>query len=218
MPDRAERRTHWRDNKCGHNTRGRRRCTLRSVRRQRSRWTSSGHSTRFFYFRYPNPMPTQGMACLERAQRVEWSRRDSNPRHLACKASALPTELRPRGERSEARDRGSEKSRIPNSLTSDLRPLTPLSVGAPRLELGTSALSGPRSNQLSYAPGPVQADHSKCAPARCERRPNMNPALSLSRVTGPQTLRDAKVRHFNPASRVAFANLPLIRIYSIRLT
>ena len=26
-------------------------------------------------------------------------------------------------------------------------------VGAPRLELGTSALSGPRSNQLSYAPG-----------------------------------------------------------------
>ena len=25
-------------------------------------------------------------------------------------------------------------------------------VGAPRLELGTSALSGPRSNQLSYAP------------------------------------------------------------------
>ncbi len=26
-------------------------------------------------------------------------------------------------------------------------------VGAPRLELGTSALSGLRSNQLSYAPG-----------------------------------------------------------------
>jgi hypothetical protein len=46
----------------------------------------------------------------------------------------------------------------------------------------------------------------------------MNPALSLSRVTGPQTLRDAKVWHFNPASRVAFANLPLIRIYSTRLT
>ena len=38
------------------------------------------------------------MACHERAQRVEWSRADSNRRHLACKASALPTELRPRRE------------------------------------------------------------------------------------------------------------------------
>lgn len=28
----------------------------------------------------------------------EWSRRDSNARHLPCKGSALPTELRPRGK------------------------------------------------------------------------------------------------------------------------
>jgi hypothetical protein len=55
-------------------------------------------------------------------------------------------------------------------------------------------------------------------PARRERRPNMNPALSLSTRTGPQTLPDAKDRHFDPASRLAFANLPLIRIYSTRLT
>jgi hypothetical protein len=38
-------------------------------------------------------------------------------------------------------------------------------VGAPGLEPGTSALSGPRSNQLSYAPwvagGPGQAGHSR---------------------------------------------------------
>ena len=44
------------------------------------------------------------------------------------------------------------------SLTSGLRPPTSRKVGAPRLELGTSALSGLRSNQLSYAPGGWRTD------------------------------------------------------------
>jgi hypothetical protein len=56
-----------------------------------------------------------------------WSRGDSNPGPPPCKGGALPAKLRPRRSRSPA-------------------------VGAPGLEPGTSALSGPRSNQLSYAP------------------------------------------------------------------
>ena len=68
-----------------------------------------------------------------------WSRGDSNPGPPPCKGGALPAKLRPRAQ----------------------APLTlPLSrVGAPGLEPGTSALSGPRSDHLSYAPKP-HAGHS----------------------------------------------------------
>jgi hypothetical protein len=58
-----------------------------------------------------------------------WSRGDSNPGPPPCKGGALPAKLRP-----PARSRH------------------PPAVGAPGLEPGTSALSGPRSNHLSYAP------------------------------------------------------------------
>jgi hypothetical protein len=60
-----------------------------------------------------------------------WSRGDSNPGPPPCKGGALPAKLRPR-------------ARLPTHR--------PARVGAPGLEPGTSALSGPRSNQLSYAP------------------------------------------------------------------
>src|SRR4029079_7058398 len=73
----------------------------------------------------------------------KWSRRDSNPRHLACKASALPTELRPQNSYLWLAANGFPQ------------------MGAPRFELGTSALSGLRSNQLSYAPARQQAGHFK---------------------------------------------------------
>ena len=53
-----------------------------------------------------------------------WRWRESNPRHPACKAGALPIEL---------------------------HPLINL-VGLDRLELSTSRLSGVRSNHLSYRP------------------------------------------------------------------
>ncbi len=56
-----------------------------------------------------------------------WRRTGSNRRPHACKARALPTELRPRGRM----------------------------VGLGRLELPTSRLSSARSNQLSYKPRPV---------------------------------------------------------------
>ena len=55
---------------------------------------------------------------------VWWSRTGSNRRPPACKAGALPTELRPRKAM----------------------------VGPGRFELPTSRLSGVRSNQLSYGP------------------------------------------------------------------
>jgi hypothetical protein len=86
-----------------------------------------------------------------------WSRGDSNPGPPPCKGGALPAKLRP------------PVSAVP----------PPGGVGAPGLEPGTSALSGPRSNHLSYAP----AGRSPCllsgglprvAPgppsARCPRR------------------------------------------------
>ena len=58
-----------------------------------------------------------------------WSRGDSNPGPPPCKGGALPAKLRP-----------------PVCAVPAQR------VGAPGLEPGTSALSGPRSNHLSYAP------------------------------------------------------------------
>ena len=62
----------------------------------------------------------------ERCQGGWWRRPDSDRRHPACKAGALPTELRPR--------------------TRGL-------VGLTGIEPVTSSLSGTRSNQLSYKPG-----------------------------------------------------------------
>ena len=73
-----------------------------------------------------------------------WSRGGSNPEPPPCKGGALPVELRP-------------------------RPRWP--VGAPGLEPGTSALSGPRSNQLSYAP-------AASLPGCHTRRPKMEEAPS----------------------------------------
>ena len=61
-----------------------------------------------------------------------WSRTGSNRRPEACKATALPTELRPLGW-------------LANRLSPGL-------VGPGRLELPTSRLSGVRSNHLSYGP------------------------------------------------------------------
>ena len=69
-----------------------------------------------------------------------WSRTESNRRHPACKAGALPTELRPHWK-----------------LTNQQK-----LVGPGRLELPTSRLSGVRSNHLSYGP----LDHARKPPAR----------------------------------------------------
>ena len=74
-----------------------------------------------------------------------WSRGDSNPGPPPCKSGALPAELRP------------PPAGVP-----------PASVGAPGLEPGTSALSGPRSNHLSYAPGWMGLGRHRASRSRAE--------------------------------------------------
>ncbi len=79
-------------------------------------------------------------------KRSWWSLSGSNRRPEACKATALPAEL---------------------------RPLT-IMVGLGRLERPTSPLSGVRSNHLSYRPqstGPAAQGHP---PDRCIRRRKRN--------------------------------------------
>ena len=79
-----------------------------------------------------------------------WSRTGSNRRPPACKAGALPIELRPLNLPDAA------------SRTLILDPGGGM-VGLGRLELPTSRLSGVRSNHLSYRPdtGPHPTNHTK---------------------------------------------------------
>jgi hypothetical protein len=87
-----------------------------------------------------------------------WSRPGSNRRPPACKAGALPAELRPRsedrGRRSEDRERKPDRRRLagwPGAFCPLSSVFCPLDlVGQGRLELPTSRLSSARSNQLSY--------------------------------------------------------------------
>ena len=94
-----------------------------------------------------------------------WSQTESNRRHPACKAGALPTELWPH-------------SGIARRAVGDRRTSTSV-VGPGRLELPTLRLSGVRSNHLSYGPvamrqaGRSQARdrtllHAKPKAQRCE--------------------------------------------------
>ena len=69
-----------------------------------------------------------------------WSLTESNRRHPACKAGALPAELRPRNIASLQR-RQSWLEMVGLEM-----------VGLGRLELPTSRLSSARSTQLSYKP------------------------------------------------------------------
>ena len=66
---------------------------------------------------------------------IWWSQTGSNRRPHACKARALPAELWPRNQKTNAQ----------HSIEL---------VGLGRLELPTSRLSSARSNQLSYKPEP----------------------------------------------------------------
>ena len=76
-----------------------------------------------------------------------WRRPGSNRQPPACKAGALPIELRPREKRAGNREQGTAETHC--SLFP--APCSTL-VGVPGLEPGTSALSELRSNQLSYTP------------------------------------------------------------------
>ena len=86
-----------------------------------------------------------------------WRRPDSNRRPSACKADALPTELRPLegtplGYDSNAAAYDARSRRSDASCQENGAPRGPM-VGLSGLEPLTSRLSGERSNQLSYRPG-----------------------------------------------------------------
>src|SRR3954463_13534862 len=80
-------------------------------------------------------LPTSLLACayaVFKDRKSWWSRSGSNRRHPACKAGALPAELRPH------------------------TPMGVAVVGLDRFELSTPRLSSVCSNQLSYRPNPGQ--------------------------------------------------------------
>jgi hypothetical protein len=79
---------------------------------------------------------------------ILWRRRGSNPQPPACKAGALPVELRPR------------MTATPQAAL----------VGAHGFEPWTSALSGLRSSQLSYAPLVKQKSQTASGLALSEKR------------------------------------------------
>src|SRR5579872_3867713 len=76
-----------------------------------------------------------------------WSQTGSNRRPHACKARALPAELWPRNQKTNA------SRRLLRRFSIEKRKRTRSEVvGLGRLELPTSRLSSARSNQLSYKP------------------------------------------------------------------
>ena len=103
-------------------------------------------------------------------QTIWWSQTGSNRRPHACKARALPAELWPRNQKTNA-----------HSMSV---------VGLGRLELPTSRLSSARSNQLSYKPlthiplrtmGSCACRPSACSSAKKEKRRRRNPANGAQR-------------------------------------
>ena len=99
-----------------------------------------------------------------------WSQTESNRRHPACKAGALPTELWPHSNRNSAKPRRAVGDAV-------LRLRTPsepeVLVGPGRLELPTLRLSGVRSNHLSY--GPMAATARSKDPGSRSRHQLNNP-------------------------------------------
>ena len=95
-------------------------------------------------------------------QTIWWSQTGSNRRPHACKARALPAELWPRNQKTNA-SRSQLILRSPSQSATAQQPSFKKAcraeaakqrrlVGLGRLELPTSRLSSARSNQLSYKP------------------------------------------------------------------
>ncbi len=134
-----------------------------------------------FALRASTRQPSLGSACRSAAGAASegwWSQTGSNRRPHACKARALPAELWPRNQKTNASG-GKRSMKM---------------VGLGRLELPTSRLSSARSNQLSYKPSAREASthagmtgHMRCAaPGACssakkEKRRRRNPANGAQR-------------------------------------
>ena len=102
-------------------------------------------------------------------QTIWWSQTGSNRRPHACKARALPAELWPRNQKTNA-----------HSMSV---------VGLGRLELPTSRLSSARSNQLSYKPlthipsrtlNPAYAGPARVRPRRKRNEDGEIPPMQLN--------------------------------------
>ena len=100
-------------------------------------------------------------------QTIWWSQTGSNRRPHACKARALPAELWPRNQKTNA-SRSQLILRSPSQSATAQQPSFKKAcraeaakqrrlVGLGRLELPTSRLSSARSNQLSYKPQRVSS-------------------------------------------------------------
>ena len=98
-----------------------------------------------------------------------WSRTGSNRRHPACKAGALPAELRP-------------LIVVPDMVIKEM-------VGLGGLEPPTSRLSSARSNQLSYKPLAPSADGSRHRGRASQGRPAVAARAAPSRSASSQRLR-----------------------------
>ena len=124
--------------------------------------------------------------CPDGRRKKWWSLTGSNRRHPACKAGALPAELRPRkGSPCEARA-AVRSSRQPDPM-----------VGPGRLELPTSRLSGVRSNHLSYGPAWKATHRNQQAPGITDRpQAHKSPARNL--IRGRKRDEDGVSRHFGP--------------------
>ena len=103
-------------------------------------------------------MFSRTMVLADQRSTIWWSQTGSNRRPHACKARALPAELWPRNQKTNA--------------------CSMKVVGLGRLELPTSRLSSARSNQLSYKPLthiPLRTlDPAIAAPARVRPRRKRN--------------------------------------------
>jgi hypothetical protein len=113
-----------------------------------------------------------------RRSAIWWSQTGSNRRPHACKARALPAELWPRNQKTNASRPASFKR---GSATRSRRRSV---VGLGRLELPTSRLSSARSNQLSYKP--VTLFRTKDAPVMRPRRPSSKHALKPTTTARPR--------------------------------
>ena len=115
-----------------------------------------GRTNSSFTISMPQTMRSAAISSCDHASSW-WSQTESNRRHPACKAGALPTELWPRSRRTVqspgelSATRSQPRVKQPEGL-----------VGPGRLELPTLRLSGVRSNHLSY--GPMAARQSGRSP------------------------------------------------------
>ncbi len=96
-----------------------------------------------------------------------WSQTESNRRHPACKAGALPTELWPHCVTNAGNKPGELSATVAHPSLSPLRLRDERLVGLGRLELPTLRLSGVRSNHLSYRP-------------MAARQPGLRPGLAIA--------------------------------------